>query len=100
MAVPDHPMRALKGTKQAKQMMDGVRSHRGGAKPDAVVVDEPRREKSYREIADKHVDALTATPNEPPPKGRPPLGTPPAEYKRRLTELARKRRRKPPVIEI
>lgn len=55
MAVPDHPMRKLKGTPAAKQMMARVRGHRGGAKPDAVVTDEPRRDKSYRDIAEKYL---------------------------------------------
>lgn len=58
MAVRDHPMRALKGTEEARRMMDEVRSHRGG-KPAKPAAEKPSKAKtsqprSYSEIAAKH----------------------------------------------
>jgi hypothetical protein len=42
MAVPDHPMSALKGTEQARRMMDSVRSHRATKPKDEPVPAAPQ----------------------------------------------------------
>jgi hypothetical protein len=54
MAVPNHPLRKLKGSAEAKELMANVRAHRKGGKPS------PSKPTSYREIADKHLPSKGA----------------------------------------
>lgn len=74
MAMPDHPMRALKGTQAGKSLMAEVRRHRkpklpqhpgdrpgtriGPDPPPGAKLDDrslPKQFDSYRQIAEKHL---------------------------------------------
>lgn len=69
MAVDKHPMRALKGTQQGRELMAQVRSHKRSTKPEPKTPPkapaEPEKTTgkadyndvtdSYREIADRHL---------------------------------------------
>jgi hypothetical protein len=59
-SVKRHPMRALRGTDEAKELMAQVRSHRGGAKTPRAEREQKKPSKpsgSYREIAERHLNA-------------------------------------------
>lgn len=63
MAVPDHPMSALKGTQQARDLMSSVRAHK--TTPDVPAVDDkpvesakPHGQAAYDEIIARHTSRL------------------------------------------